>query len=137
MELFEASGSPFVGTATVYDGSGAKQATVYTGQIADGVTSPVTRTMFESVPVPGLQDQPAPTAHYSFYVDRVNDIAKYRMHLTAGEPVWRERRWTGSSVCVTGSWWPTWNLSTSPSPATMRPKPGLVAQKARPSRPCC
>ncbi|MCU1517529.1 MAG: hypothetical protein JWQ75_2250 [Pseudarthrobacter sp.] len=87
VELFEASGSPFVGTATVYDGSGAKQATVYTGQIADGVTSPVTRTVFESVPVPGLQDQPAPTAHYSFYVDRVNDIAKYRMHLTAGVPI--------------------------------------------------
>lgn len=87
VELFKAAGSPFVGTATVYDAGGAKQATVYTGQIADGVTSPVTRTVFESLPVPGLQGQPAPTAHYSFYVDNVNDIAKYRMHLTAGVPL--------------------------------------------------
>lgn len=87
VELFEASGSPFVGTATVYDASGAKQATVYTGQIADGVASPVTRDVFESMPVPGLQGQPEPAAHYSFYVDRVNDAANYRMHLTPGAPV--------------------------------------------------
>jgi hypothetical protein len=87
VELFEAGSSPFVGTATVYDANGAKQATVYTGQIADGVTSPVTRTVFESIPVPGLQGQPAPAAHYSFYVDRVNDLETYRMHLTAGKPI--------------------------------------------------
>ena len=87
VELFEAGSSPFVGTATVYDAQGAKQATIYTGQIADGVTSPVTRTVFESAPVPGLHGQPEPAAHYSFYVDRVNDIARYRMHLTAGKPI--------------------------------------------------
>lgn len=87
VELFEASGSPFVGTATVYDAGGAKQATIYTGEIADGVASPVTRTVFESSPVPGLQGQPEPAAHYSFYVDRVNDLANYRMHLTAGKPI--------------------------------------------------
>lgn len=87
VELFKAAGSPFVGTATIYDAGGAKQATVYSGQIADGVTSPVTRTVFESLPVPGLQEQPAPVAHYSFYVDRVNDLATYRMHLTAGTPI--------------------------------------------------
>ena len=87
VELFTAGESPFVGTATVYDAGGVKQATVYSGQIADGVTSPVTRTVFESLPVPGLQGQQAPEAHYSFYVDRVNDVAKYRMHLTAGAPI--------------------------------------------------
>ena len=87
VELFEASDSPFVGTATVYDAGGAKQATIYTGEIADGVSSPVTRTVFESVPVPGLQGQPEPAAHCSFYVDRVNDLANYRMHLTAGKPI--------------------------------------------------
>ncbi|MDQ0823605.1 hypothetical protein QFZ79_001350 [Arthrobacter sp. V4I6] len=87
VELFDAGGSPFVGTATVYDAAGTRQATVYSGQIADGVTSPVTRTVFESVPVPGLQGQPAPAARYSFYVDRVNDLATYRMHLTAGAPI--------------------------------------------------
>jgi hypothetical protein len=55
--------------------------------IADGVTSPVTRTVFETAPVPGLQGQPAPAAQYSFYVDRVNELATYRMHLTAGAPI--------------------------------------------------
>lgn len=87
VELFTAAESPFTGTATVFDIDGAKQATIYTGRIADGVTSPVTRTVFESAPVPGMQGQPAPTAHYSFYVDRVNEIATYRMHLTAGAPI--------------------------------------------------
>jgi hypothetical protein len=87
VELFEAAASPFVGTATVYDASGARQAEIYTGEIADGVSSPVTRTVFESVPVPGLQRQPDPAAHYSFYVDNVNDLATYRMHLTPGAPL--------------------------------------------------
>ncbi|WP_426228500.1 hypothetical protein [Pseudarthrobacter sp. DSP2-3-2b1] len=87
VELFEASASPFVGTATVYDASGERQAEIYTGVIADGVSSPVTRTVFESVPVPGLQGQPEPAAHYSFYVDNVNEIATYRMHLTPGAPI--------------------------------------------------
>lgn len=87
VELFEASTSPFVGTATVYDASGERQAEIYTGVIADGVSSPVTRTVFESLPVPGLQGQPEPAAHYSFYVDNVNEIATYRMHLTPGAPI--------------------------------------------------
>ncbi|MCU1522998.1 MAG: hypothetical protein JWN19_3383 [Arthrobacter sp.] len=87
VELFNAGGTPFVGTATVYDAAGTMQATVYSGQIADGVTNPVTRTVFESVPVPGLQGQPSPAAQFSFYVDRVNEIATYRMHLTAGAPI--------------------------------------------------
>ncbi|MDQ0848533.1 hypothetical protein QFZ65_000471 [Arthrobacter sp. B3I9] len=87
VELFDAGGSPFVGTATVYDAPGTKQATVYSGQIADGVTSPVTKTVFEAAPVPGLKGQPAPAAQYSFYVDRVNELATYRMHLTAGAPI--------------------------------------------------
>ncbi|MET4592569.1 hypothetical protein [Arthrobacter sp. 754] len=87
VELFEASSSPFVGTATVYDATGQRQAEIFTGVIADGVSSPVVRTVFESLPVPGLQGQPEPAAHYSFYVDNVNDIAKYRMHLTAGAPI--------------------------------------------------
>lgn len=87
VELFEASGSPFVGTAAVYDAGGEMEATIYTGEIADGVASPVTRDVFESLPVPGLQGQPEPEAHYSFYVDRVNGAANYRMHLTPGAPI--------------------------------------------------
>jgi hypothetical protein len=87
VELFTGSSTPPVsGTATVYDANGNRQATVYSGHIADGVTHPVTRDVFETQPVPGLQQQPAPTAHYSFYVDRMEDNPTYRMHLTAGAP---------------------------------------------------
>jgi hypothetical protein len=86
VELFEASASPFVGTATVYDASGARQAEIFTGVIADGVSAPVNRTVFETLPVPGLQGQPAPAAHYSFYVDNMDGLAKYRMHVTPGAP---------------------------------------------------
>lgn len=87
VEVFTGSGSPSdSATVTVVDGSGAKQATVYSGRIADGVSHPVTRTVFESAPVPGLAAQPAPAAHYAFYVDRMDSNATYRMHLAAGAP---------------------------------------------------
>jgi hypothetical protein len=87
VELFTGEGTPSTsGTATVLDAGGTEQATVYWGQIADGVSHPVTRTVFESEPVPGLGQQPAPAARYSFYVDRMEDITTYRMHLTAGAP---------------------------------------------------
>lgn len=87
VELFTGDVKPSTSrTATVFDASGTKQVTVYSGLIADGVTHPVTRTVFESAPVPGLQEQPAPAAHYSFYVDRMDNNPTYRMHLTAGAP---------------------------------------------------
>lgn len=54
-EVFEASASPYVETATIYDASDKQLVSIYYGQIADGVSGPVTRTVFESVPVPGLQ----------------------------------------------------------------------------------
>ena len=87
VELFTGGGSPSESaTATISDATGTKQATVYSGKIADGVSHPVTRTVFESEPVPGLAAQPAPAAHYAFYVDRMEGNATYRMHLTAGAP---------------------------------------------------
>jgi hypothetical protein len=87
VELFTGGGSPSESaTATVIDASGTEQATVYSGPIADGVSHPVTRTVFESAPVPGLAAQPAPAAHYAFYVDRMDSSATYRMHLAAGAP---------------------------------------------------
>jgi hypothetical protein len=87
VELFTGGGSPSESaTATVIDASGTEQATVYSGPIADGVSHPVTRTVFESAPVPGLAAQPAPAAHYAFYVDRMDSNAAYRMHLAAGAP---------------------------------------------------
>lgn len=87
VELFTGEQKPATsGTATVFDASGTAQATIYSGQIADGVSHPVTRTVFESAPVPGLGQQPAPAAQYAFYVDRMGDSPTYRMHLTAGAP---------------------------------------------------
>lgn len=87
VELFTGPSTPPVsGTATVYDADGNRQATIYSGHIADGVTHPVTRDVFETQVVPGLKEQPAPVAHYSFYADRMEDNSVYRMHLTAGAP---------------------------------------------------
>ena len=87
VELFTGGGSPSESaTATIIDASGTEQATVYSGRIADGVSHPVTRTVYESAPVPGLAAQPAPAAHYAFYVDRMDSNATYRMHLAAGAP---------------------------------------------------
>jgi hypothetical protein len=87
VELFTGAGSPSESaTATVVDASGTEQATVYSGRAADGVSHPVTRTIYESAPVPGLAAQPAPAAHYGFYVDRMDSNATYRMHLAAGVP---------------------------------------------------
>jgi hypothetical protein len=87
VELFTGDVKPSTSrTATVFDASGTKQVTVYSGLVADGVTHPVTRTVFESAPVAGLQQQQAPAAHYSFYVDRMENNPTYRMHLTAGAP---------------------------------------------------
>jgi len=85
-EVFEASASPYVGTASIYDASDKQLVSIYYGQIADGVSGPVTRTVFESVPVPGLQGRSTPEAHASFYVDWDDDDATYHLQLTAGAP---------------------------------------------------
>ncbi len=87
VELYTGAGEPSPSrTATVFDAKGTEQVTVYSGQIADGVSHPVRRTVFESEPVPGLSQQPAPAAHYAFYVDRMDGTPTYRMHLSAGAP---------------------------------------------------
>lgn len=87
VELFEASASPYVGTATVSDPTGGAQISVYTGEIADVVASPVDRTVLETDPVLGLRGHSVPTPHSSFFVDRSDGAAQYRMGLTAGLPV--------------------------------------------------
>ncbi|WP_395404196.1 hypothetical protein ACHMXB_07735 [Arthrobacter sp. UC242_113] len=84
---FEGGGQPSLsGTATVSDPQSTNKLTAYLGQMADAVSHPVNRTVFESEPVPGLSGQPAPAANYSFYVDRTEGKPTYRMHLTAGAP---------------------------------------------------
>jgi hypothetical protein len=87
VELFEASASPFVGTATVYDAAGRMRISVYTGEIADVVAGSGARTVLETDPVLGLRGHAVPTPHSSFFVDRSGDGAQYRMGLTAGLPV--------------------------------------------------
>lgn len=87
VEFFQASESPFVGTATVSDPVGPAKIAVYTGQIADVVASNADRTVLETDPVPGLRGHSVPTPHSSFFVDRSGGAANYRMGLTAGLPV--------------------------------------------------
>jgi hypothetical protein len=87
VELFEASASPFVGTATVYDPAGRMRVTIYTGEIADIVAGTGARTVLETDPVLGLRGHAVPTPHSSFFVDRSGGAAQYRMGLTAGLPV--------------------------------------------------
>ncbi|MCQ6270381.1 hypothetical protein M8J71_07780 [Pseudarthrobacter sp. R1] len=87
VELFEASASPYVGTATVSNPTGQAQINVYTGEIADVVASPAERTVVETDPVLGLRGHSVPTPHSSFFVDRNDGAAQYRMGLTAGLPV--------------------------------------------------
>ncbi|MEV7998661.1 hypothetical protein AB0O46_06745 [Pseudarthrobacter oxydans] len=84
MEFFNASESPYVGTATVSDPTSQAKISIYTGQIADVVASSAARTVLEADPVPGLVGQSVPTPHSSFFVDRSGDVAQYRMGLTPG-----------------------------------------------------
>lgn len=87
VEVFEPSQSPYVGTATVYDAGGKDVVNVYYGTIADVVAGSADRTVLETDPVPGLVGHSVPTPHSSFFVDRSDGAAKYRMGLTAGLPV--------------------------------------------------
>jgi hypothetical protein len=87
VEVFEASAFPYGGTATVYDASGEDQVNIYYGQIADVVAGSVDRTVIETDPVLGLRGHFVPTPHSSFFVDRSDGSANYRMELTAGLPI--------------------------------------------------
>ncbi|MDQ0119458.1 hypothetical protein J2T22_002653 [Pseudarthrobacter defluvii] len=87
VELFEPSKTPYVGTATVHDAEGSSRINIYYGQIADVVAGSATRTVIETDPVLGLRDHSVPTPHASFFVDRSEGAARYRMELTAGLPV--------------------------------------------------
>lgn len=87
VELFEASTSPFVGTATVVDATGRTRISIYTGEIADVVAGSGARIILETDPVLGLRGHAVPTPHSSFFVDRSGGAAQYRMGLTSGLPV--------------------------------------------------
>ncbi|TQJ34360.1 hypothetical protein [Arthrobacter sp. SLBN-122] len=87
VEVFEPSKTPYVGTATVRDAEGNSRINVHYGQIADVVAGSAIRTVIETDPVLGLRDHSVPTPHSSFFVDRSEAAARYRMELTAGLPV--------------------------------------------------
>ncbi len=87
VEVFEPSQSPYVGTATIYNASGNDVINIYYGTIADIVAGSASRTVLETDPVPGLVGHFVPTPHSSFFVDRSDGAAHYRMGLTAGLPV--------------------------------------------------
>ena len=68
-------------TATVKNADGRTMATVYVGAIGDVVAGNVERTVYETLPVPGLASLPAPQAHLSWYRE---DSSAYRLQLTSG-----------------------------------------------------
>lgn len=68
-------------TATVKNADGRTMAAVYVGAIGDVVASDVERTVYETVPVPGLASLPAPQPHLSWYRE---DSSVYRLQLTSG-----------------------------------------------------
>jgi hypothetical protein len=87
VEFFQPSASPLVATATVSDPTSQAKISIYTGNVADVVASNAERTVLETDPVPGLRGHSVPTPHSSFFVDRSDGAAQYRMGLTAGLPV--------------------------------------------------
>lgn len=83
----QVSTSPAVETATVLDGTGKEQINIYYGQVGDAPAGNVSRNVIETDPVRGLIGAFVPTPHSSFFVDRTESSAQYRMGLTAGLPV--------------------------------------------------
>ncbi len=71
----------------MFDAGGNNVVNVYYGQIADVVAGSAARTVLETDPVLGLRGHSVPTPHASFFVDRSEGAARYRMELTAGLPV--------------------------------------------------
>jgi hypothetical protein len=87
VEYEQVAESPSVDTATVYDASGNEQINIYYSQIGDATAGSASRTVIETDPVLGLRGHFVPTPHSSFFVDRSDGTAHYRMGLTAGLPV--------------------------------------------------
>jgi len=83
----QVSASPAVETAAVYDAGGTEQVNIYYSQVGDVTAGNVSRTVIETDPVRGLIGASVPTPHSSFFVDRSDGAAHYRMGLTAGLPV--------------------------------------------------
>ncbi|WP_411374713.1 hypothetical protein ACLH0K_17075 [Arthrobacter sp. MPF02] len=83
----QVSASPAVETATVRDAAGKEQINIYYSQVGDATAGPGTRNVVETDPVPGLIGAFVPTPHSSFFVDRTESGAQYRMGLTPGLPV--------------------------------------------------
>lgn len=87
VEREQVSVSPAVETATVYDAGGKEQINIYYSQVGDATAGNVSRNIVETDPVPGLIGASVPTPSSSFFVDRSEGGAQYRMGLTPGSPV--------------------------------------------------
>lgn len=85
VDLFHpASAAVPTATATIRDAAGRPMATVYVGAIGDEVGQSGTRTVYESIPVPGLAGFPAPAPHASFFRAESGGVSHYTLALTAG-----------------------------------------------------
>ena len=77
--------SPSVEHATVYDTAGNEQVRIFYSEVGGALAGPLTRTVFFSEPVPGLQGHSGPSDTYaSFYVDNIYGEPHYKLSLTAG-----------------------------------------------------
>lgn len=96
--------SPSVEHATVYDAAGIEQIRIFYSEVGGAVAGPLTRTVFFSEPVPGLQGQSGPAdTHASFYVDNIYGELHYKLSLTAGAALSPDGREVADAAIIGGN----------------------------------
>jgi len=96
--------SPSVENATVYDAAGIEQIRIFYSEVGGAVAGPLTRTVFFSEPVPGLQGQSGPAdTHASFYVDNIYGELHYKLSLTAGAALSPDGREVADASIIGGN----------------------------------
>jgi hypothetical protein len=96
--------SPSVEHATVYDAAGIEQIRIFYSEVGGAVAGPLTRTVFFSEPVPGLQGQSGPAdTHASFYVDNIYGELHYKLSLTAGAALSPDGREVADASIIGGN----------------------------------
>lgn len=96
--------SPSAVNWTVYDASGSERVRIFYSEVGGAATGPLTRTVFYSEPVPGLQGHSGPAVvHASFFVDNIYGEPHYRMALTGGAAVSPEGGQAADVVIVGGN----------------------------------
>lgn len=96
--------SPSAVNWAVYDASGSEQVRIFYSEVGGATAGPLTRTVFYSEPVPGLQGHTGlAAAHASFFVDNIYGEPHYRMALTSGAAFSQDGRQAADVVIVGGN----------------------------------